>query len=139
MSARRMSFNSAFLSPKSQATRDREAREALEAERADAARSYYTAANFLVVATFLLIALPQLGLSAWNVYIIGAVGLVVTVLAILMMVKGAVWNGMLSLIFALIFLPGWLYIAPNVTKVVYEQYLVIKKEWVTKVGPAMGR
>jgi len=46
-----------------------------------------------------------------------------------MMVKGAVKNGLISFVFAAVILPGWIYAAPSVIKVVREQYAIIAKEW----------
>jgi hypothetical protein len=129
-----MGFNSAFLSPSSSpAQRERVAQEELAAERAYAARTYYKAANALIVGGMILIAIPESMIAHWFMHIIGAVAIIVTSLALLMMVKGAIWNGLLSLVFGWVILPGWFLLAPTVTRIAYEQYQVIKKEWVDKV------
>ncbi|MDZ4289417.1 MAG: hypothetical protein U0984_15745 [Prosthecobacter sp.] len=124
-----MSFNSAFLSPTPPSARERDAERAIEEHRAHVAAVCYRRANFLVLATMVLLAVPQLGLAAWSWHMVGGVGLVVTVLAVVMMIKGKVWSGVLSLIFAWGILPGWVLAAPHVVKAAQEQYRVIVDDW----------
>lgn len=102
--------------------------------RWESAQRCYKIATFLVVVTMIIIALPQLGLAAWNWHIVGAVGGLVTILAVLMMVKGAVTNGLLSLVFAWGIVPGWIYAAPSVLRVAVNQYKVIEAEWKRTFG-----
>lgn len=124
-----MSFNSAFLSPTPPSARERDALKAIEEHRAYVAERCYRQANILVVGAMIVLAVPQLGLAPWAWHIVGGIGLLVTALAVVMMVKGRIANGVVSLIFAWAILPGWIVAAPHVIKVVHEQYQVIKTNW----------
>lgn len=124
-----MSYYPSFETPHEAEKREREAWKLQEEERAYAAAKYYKRANFLVLTTMVVLAVPQLGLEPWSWHIVGVVALVVTVLAVMMMVKGRIGNGMLSLLFAWGILPGWIVAAPHVIRTVHEQYQVIAQKW----------
>ena len=130
-----MSFNSAFLSPSPPSAREREEAKAIAAYRAYVARRCYWWANLLVISAMVAIALPQLGLGPWVWHVVGGVALVVTVLAIVMMVKGAISNGIVSLVFAWAILPGWVLMAPTIIRVAWESYQVIEKPLRERLWP----
>lgn len=124
-----MSFSDpGFLFSNRPTDRERDAERAAWERRREIAQSCYKWATFLVVAVMIFVAAP-LGLAKWHWHaVLGAAG-VITILAVVMMVKGAVKNGLISLLFAWGILPGWIYAAPTVLKIVHEQYLIIAKEW----------
>ncbi|GEP45404.1 hypothetical protein [Brevifollis gellanilyticus] len=124
-----MSFNDpSFLLNNRRTANEREA-DKLEWEyRQLQARSYYRWATALVVLTLIYIALP-LGLEQWHWHVVIGSGVLITILAIMMMVKGALQNAIISLVFAAVILPGWVKVYPKVLQVAGDQINVIVKEW----------
>ena len=78
--------------------------------RAEMVRSYYLAANVLVVVTMALALWP--GAGNWIWLVVGVASLAVLALGIVMMTKSALANGLICLLFASIILPGWAVIVP---------------------------
>jgi hypothetical protein len=124
-----MSFNDpSFLLNNRRTANEREA-EKLEWEYRQAqARSCYRWATTLVVLTLIYIALP-LGLEQWHWHVVIGSGVLITILAIMMMVKGAMQNAIISLLFAAVILPGWVKVYPKALQVAGDQINVIVKEW----------
>lgn len=124
-----MSYNDpGFLFNNRTTANEREA-EKLEWEyRREVARGHYRRANWLVVLAMIFVAAPT-GLQQWNWHVVIGAGVVIAILAILMMIKGAVQNAVISLLFACVILPVWVKAAPAVVKVVGDQANVIIKEW----------
>lgn len=124
-----MSFNDpGFLFSNRPTDRERDAEKAAWERRREIARSCYQRATWLVVLTMVFVALP-LGLEKWHWHVVFGAAVVITILGVVMMVKGAVKNGLISFVFAAVILPGWIYAAPTVIKVAREQYAIIAKEW----------
>lgn len=124
-----MSFNDpSFLLNNRRTANEREA-EKLEWEYRQAqARSYYRWATTLVVLTMIYIALP-LKLEHWHWHVVIGSAALITILAIMMMVKGAMQNALISLLFAAAILPGWVKVYPKVLQVAGDQISIIVKEW----------
>ena len=124
-----MSYNDpGFLVNNRRTANEREA-DRLEWEyRREVARGHYRRATWLVVLAMIFIAVPT-GLQQWNWHVVIGVGAIIAILAILMMIKGAVQNAFISLLFAGAILPIWVKAAPTVIKVVGDQASVIIKEW----------
>lgn len=78
--------------------------------RAETARKCYRAATALVVATLLLALAPFF--DAWIWPVVGCVSVAVTVLGGITIAKGEIGNGLISLLFAWIILPGWILAVP---------------------------
>lgn len=124
-----MSFNDpGFLFSNRPTDRERDAEKAAWERRREIARSCYKWATWLVVLTMVFVALPT-GLEKWHWQVVYGAASVITILGVVMMVKGAVKNGLISFVFAAVILPGWIFVAPSVIKVVREQYAIIAKEW----------
>ncbi|MES2595517.1 MAG: hypothetical protein V4662_09285 [Verrucomicrobiota bacterium] len=124
-----MSFNDpSFLLNNRRTANEREAEKAEWEYRQAQARSYYRWATALVVLTMIFIPLP-LGLEQWHWHVVIGVGTIIAILAIMMMVKGALQNAVISLLFAAAILPLWIKIHPKVLKVAGDQVDVIIKEW----------
>lgn len=124
-----MSFNDpGFLFSNRPTDRERDAERAVWERRRMVAQSCYRQATWLVVLTMAFVALPT-GLEKWRWQVVGGAAVVITILGVIMMVKGAVKNGLLGLLFAWGILPGWVYAAPSVIQVAREQCQIIAKEW----------
>ena len=124
-----MSFNDpGFLFSNRPTDRERAAELAYWERRQQIAQSCYKRATWLVVLTMLFVALPT-GLEKWHWHVVFGAAAVITILGVVMMVKGAVKNGLISFVFAAVILPGWIFVAPTVIKVAREQYTIIAKEW----------
>ena len=89
---------------------------------------YYRRATWIVVLTLIFIALPT-GLERWHWQVALGAGGSILGLAVLMAVKGAVKNALISLLFAAVILPAWVKMHPDVLRVAREQAQVIWKEW----------
>ena len=76
----------------------------------------------------LFVALPT-GLERWHWQVVIGAACMISLLGAVMLWKRALSNGLICLVFAWGILPGWIYAAPTVTKVVREKYQVIAKEW----------
>jgi hypothetical protein len=53
----------------------------------------------------------------------------IAILALIMMMKGAVKNALISMLFASIILPGWIIAAPKVTAAASELVGMVVKQW----------
>ncbi len=124
-----MSFNDpGFLFSNRPTERERDAEKAAWERQRESVRSCYKWATRLVVLTMLFVALPT-GLERWHWQVVIGAACVITILGAVMLWKRALSNGLICLVFAWGILPGWIYAAPTVIKVVREQYQVIAKEW----------
>jgi hypothetical protein len=68
-------------------------------------------------------------LEKWHWHVVIAVGGLIAILALIMIMKGAVKNAMISLLFASIILPGWITAAPKVVAITREQVGIVVKQW----------
>lgn len=128
-------MSGAFLSSDNRPdAREREREKNLAEYHAQVAQTSYRWATAVMVAGMVVIAMPRLGLAAWNWYIGGGVALVVTALAIRMMIHGRVGNGLASLVCAFVILPGWVYMAADVVTAGHEFYEIVVKQWKDKLG-----
>jgi len=125
-------MSGAFLSENRKDARERESDRLMVEYYELLAQRCYRWATGLLVAGMVVIALPQLGIAAWNWHIVGVLAFVMVVLAVQMMRFGRVGNGLVCLICALAVLPGWVYIADDVVKAGYDLYLIIAKQWADK-------
>ena len=124
-----MSFNDpGFLSNNRATDNEREAERLEWEQRRATAKSCYNSATWLVVLTMVFVAVPT-GLEKWHWQVVIGVGGVIAILAVVMMLKGAMKNALISLLFAGVILPVWIKAAPSVVKVVREQAAVIVKDW----------
>ncbi|TDU68141.1 hypothetical protein EI77_03258 [Prosthecobacter fusiformis] len=98
------------------------------------AESSYRWATAILILGLVVIATPQLDVSAWNWYIVGVVALVMIVFSIRMMMHGRVGNSLICLFCALAVLPGWVLIAPDAVKAGHDFYEMIVKQWKDKLG-----
>jgi hypothetical protein len=124
-----MSFSDpSFLISQRPTEREREAERAYWQQRDEIARGAYRWANVCVVLTLVFVALP-LGLNAWHWPVVLGASVVISVLAVVMMVKGRVSLGLISLLFAWAILPAWIVVSPSVLRGVQEQAQILIKEW----------
>ena len=124
-----MSFNDPGFLFNNRATDNEREAERLEWEHRKAlSQRYYSRATWLVVLTMLFVAVPT-GLEQWHWHVVIGAGVLIGVLALMMMFKGARQKALISLLFAAVILPGWIKVAPSVAKVVCDQTAVIVKEW----------
>lgn len=124
-----MSFNDpGFLFSNRPTERERDAEKAAREWQRESVRSCYKWATRLVVLTMLFVALPT-GLERWHWQVVIGAACMISLLGAVMLWKRALSNGLICLVFAWGILPGWIYAAPTVTKVVREKYQVIAKEW----------
>jgi hypothetical protein len=124
-----MSFNDpGFLFNNRQTDNEREAERREWERRQDVARRSYVKANWLVVLTMVFIAAPT-GLEKWHWHVVIGAGGLIAILALIMMMKGAVKNALISMLFASIILPGWIIAAPKVTAAASELVGMVVKQW----------
>jgi len=124
-----MSFNDpGFLFSNRPTERERDAEKAARERQRESVRSCYKWATRLAVLTMLFVALPT-GLERWHWQVVIGAACMISLLGAVMLWKRALSNGLICLVFAWGILPGWIYAAPTVTKVVREKYQVIAKEW----------
>lgn len=89
---------------------------------------YYRLATWIVVLTMIFIVLPT-GLDKWRWQVVMGTGGAILILAVMMIIKGAVKNALISVLFAAVILPAWVKIHPDVLRVAREQLEVIRKDW----------
>lgn len=89
---------------------------------------YYRLATWIVVLTMIFIVLPT-GLDKWHWQVVMAAGGAILILAVMMIIKGAVKNALISVLFAAVILPAWVKIHPDVLRVAREQLELIRKDW----------
>ena len=124
-----MSFNDPGFLFNNRATDNEPEAERLDWEhRKTLSQRYYARATWLVVLTMLFVAVPT-GLEKWHWHVVIGAGVLIGVLALMMMFKGARQKALISFLFAAVILPGWIKVAPSVVKVVRDQTAVIVKEW----------
>lgn len=124
-----MSFSDPGFLFSSRATDNERLAAQLEAERRrDAAQAAYRRATWVVVLTMIYLALP-IGLEAWHWHVVAGAGFLVLLFGVLMVLNGAVKNGLISLLFAAVILPGWVLMSPKVISTAREQSLIILREW----------
>lgn len=88
--------------------------QALQAENERRNRQLYRAANWITFISLALAFLPY-GLGAVMWLAGGLVALVLLVLAVVLLVRGAFWNGLVTMVFALAVLPLLLFVAPLIS------------------------
>lgn len=124
-----MSFSDpGFLFSNRPTDNEREAERRLLARLAEQVQRYYRIATWIVVLTMIFIALPS-GLEKWHWQVVLGAGALIFVLAVIMGVKGAVKNAVISVCFAFVILPGWVKLHSDVLRVAREQVQVIWKDW----------
>lgn len=124
-----MSFNDpSFLIAHRPSDHERQAAKRAEEDRREAAGHAYRRASWIIALAMIYLAIPS-GLEKWHWHVVAGAGLLVVILGIVMAVKGAVKNALLSLLFAGVILPGWVKAAPHVVRVAKEQVQVIVGEW----------
>jgi hypothetical protein len=124
-----MSFNDpGFLFNNRQTDNEREAERREWEHRKEVAKRCYSRATWLVLLTMVFVAAPT-GLEKWHWHVVIAVGGLIAILALIMIMKGAVKNAMISLLFASIILPGWITAAPKVVAITREQVGIVVKQW----------
>lgn len=124
-----MSFNDpGFLFNNRQTDNEREAeRRELEYRKEVSTRSY-NRATLLVVITMAFVAAPT-GLERWHWHVTIVASLVIAMLAVSMVMKGALKSALISLLFAGLILPGWVQAAPTAVAFVSQQVGLIVKQW----------
>lgn len=123
-------MSGAFLNPDSRRdSRQRELDRNMAAYHESIARTSYNWATALLIIAMVLIATPQVGITAWNGYVAGAAAVVMTALAVRMMIYRRVWNGIICLICAFVVLPGWVVLAADVVRVGQDCYQIVAGEW----------
>jgi len=124
-----MSFNDpGFLFSNRPTDNEREAERRAQEYLRQQVQRYYRLATWMVVLTLNFIALPT-GLEKWHWQVVIGAGSIILVLAVLMAMKGAVKNALISLLFAAVILPAWVNLHPDVLRVAREQAKVIWKDW----------
>lgn len=124
-----MSFNDpGYLFSNRPTENEREATRLAAEQRRESVKRNYHRANNLVVLTMLYIALP-LGLQSWHWHVVIGAGCLLGLLAILMLMKGARSQALITLVFAAVILPGWIKVAPAVVKIIRSQAEAVMKEW----------
>lgn len=124
-----MSYNDpGFLFNNRQTDNEREAERREWEYRREVAGRCYNRATLLVVLTMIFVAAPT-GFEKWHWHVVTAVGAVVAILAVIMMMKGAVKNALISLLFAAIILPGWIKMSPKVVAFASDQIQQVVKQW----------
>lgn len=128
-------MSGAFLSPNNRPdAREREIEKNIAAYHEHVAQTSYRWATSLMVVAMVIIALPRLGVAAWNWHLVAGVAAVMTVLAIRMMMHGRVGNGLVCLVCAFVILPGWIYMAGDVVAAGQHFYDILAKQWKDKLG-----
>lgn len=121
-------YDPGFLTSNRKTDRERDAEKAYWQQRSDTARMCYRWATWLVLGGMAFVVLPT-GLEKWHWHVVIGTASVITIFGVVMMFRDAVVNGLISLLFAWAILPGWIYAAPEVRRVVQDQCEVISKEW----------